>query len=98
MLQNQSIPNPAGLAEQGQSEQSKQTMGTASCLFETTQLKLKDTSRWFVEDLGKFLYKTISGIFEVAEAGADFRHRAPSSFRVRGTLCQNFQSLTGVHT
>lgn len=77
------------MAEQGQSDQSEWTMGTACCLFKTVQIKLKDACGWFVEDfLAKFLHKIISGISEVAEAGTDFRHRAPSSLRVRGTLPQ----------
>lgn len=54
-----------------QSYQPEQTMGTGSCLLKTMQLKLKETSEWFIEDFLANLFwdKTISEIFEVAKQG-----------------------------
>lgn len=73
-----------------QSYQPEQTMGTGSCLLKTMQLRLKEASEWFIEDFLANLFwdKTISEFFKVAEAGADFSHRTPASFRVRGMLCK----------
>jgi len=40
-----------------------------------------------------FWDKTVSEIFEFAEAGADFSHRTPASFSIRGMLCKMFLEL-----
>lgn len=71
-----------------QSDQPEQTMGTGSCFLKTMQLK--EASGWFVEDFlaNMFWDKTVPEVFEVAEAGADFSHRTPASFSVRGILCK----------
>ena len=67
-------------------------MGTGSCLLKSMQLRLKEASGWFVEDFSANVFwdKIISEVFEAAEAGADFSHRTPAGFRVRGMLCKKF--------